>query len=1205
MDIGQKLGKKIVKKSVKGIKDINKEVQVQIGLKEVVKIDRYEAELVPVRQRTQLKIGSKVKTLKHPNTTHAYGELSIYHNKVATVVSFPSGGKMVRLRFEDGNLQHWRYEDLRVHPTEMNDGAPVHHIYGKTHAKPSASGVRSGAKWLDPDQPPPMSTPRDSPAGSLAGDDASQGDGSGDAQQQRRLSRVSEEEAAKAAADPDDLAYDADPVKEAQRLGEWVEAADPKTGRPYWWHSETRKTTWNIEDVVGRDVAGGGVGGGKRAPPVYLPEKIVVEGKEGAMARTFGVPGMYRRQEADVNGMPLYRSEKADRWLFSTEGGHWAFTASRDDFFELSRAEGRDPSGSLGHSVRSVHSVRSSVQGESGAATLVIALEGHGGRAPDASTEWIVSSNGESVGAAAHPWKADAAQCALDVFYLLHARQHAHKAGKLAEQIHSGRYTTAEVLGKLCQTYSVDDVPAWTSRDPPKAVMRHVLGELLRAEGVAKAEWGHVDTIAARVSSQKTMDSEVAKLCERQGADPADWVGPYPLALRGPFLSEDAIRLRVEALRATEGGPNASTVSADEVVERVLGGGERFDAVMAQCCRALSVEPEPWLEQTPVGVVLWLISSFFNAYDPGGRGGEAAPIAADIADGKFTIDDVMRQLCARWRDRGAEETLWVGEYPAAVRRIAGHAEATGTNTLMHGRGLVGEGGTRVAAATATSRGEGGGGGGGGGASGSMREAAEAARFKMMAFQEMQGMTEHVQPAEHIEQKLRASSDAADFEARMDVVLEEYMRLCDVPSQLRYLWRGRDPVALLRYRFDRMAESCAAPPRVAEPLRDALIQQCSAGTLAPPAAVEQFALRLGCRAADWAGPFPPALRGAGATRNPDEAAPPAHGGGGGGGSRLRGRVSAATASTAPAWETVRGASGSAGSVAAPSEQLGESALPQASDSVAARSSGSVRGAGELRRDSRDLRRQKIQDGERRGGGDVLEDSLFAATDEGAAGAAAAASPARRRQQETRLLPQAEPPLPLQDPQTPASQAEPRTLGSMQGSRVGRSFTQRVSLVLNVFHEVNGLGFAKIPVWVEQIVTADSPVDSLQGTLRNLCERNGIDPAPWLGQRPIGVLRYVLTEFFTTFDPQSLATVPQYVEMALSPLSSLAAVLVHLCETYGVDKEDWAGDYPAFFKKKAEASQRRCERLQLPLDTPVERQQGKDPFRSDVGHLMFML
>eukprot|EP00754_Rhynchopus_humris_P004380 Rhum_TRINITY_DN12236_c0_g1::Rhum_TRINITY_DN12236_c0_g1_i1::g.50372::m.50372 len=1203
MDIGQKLGKKIVKKSVKGIKDINKEVQVQIGLKEVVKIDRYEAELVPVRQRTQLKIGCKVKTLKHPSTTHAYGELSIYHNKLATVVSFPSGGKMVRLRFEDGNLQHWRYEDLRIHPTEMNDGAPIHHIYGKTHAKPSASGIRSGAKWLDPDQPPPMSTPRDSPAGSLAGDDASQGDGSasGDSPQQRRLSRVSEEEAAKAAAaaaaaatDPDDLAYDADPVKEAQRLGEWVEAADPKTGRPYWWHSETRKTTWNIEDVVGRDVAGGVGGGGKKGPPVYLPEKIVVDAKEGAKARTFGVPGMYRRQDADVNGMPLYRSEKADRWLFSTEGGHWAFTATRDDFFELSRAEGgRDAAGGLGQSVRSAHSARSSLPGES--ATLVIALEGHGGRAPDASTDWIVNSNGESVGALVHPWKADAAQCALDVFYLLHARQHAHKAGKLAEQVHSGRYTTAEVLGKLCQTYSVDDAPAWTSRDPPKAVVRHILSELLRAEGVAKAEWGHVDTIAARVSSQKTMDSEVAKLCEKQGADAADWVGPYPLALRCPFLSEDAIRLRVEALRATEGGPNASTVSADEVVERVLGGGERFDAVMAQCCRTLGVEPEPWLEQTPVGVVLWLISSFFNAYDPGGRGGEAAPIAADIADGKFTIDDVMRQLCSRWRDRGAEEALWVGEYPEAVRRIAGHAEGTGTNALMHGRGLVGEGGTRVA--TTTSRGEG---GGRGGASGSLREAAEAARFKMMAFQEMQGMTEHVQPAEHLEQKLRASADAADFEARMDEVLEEYMRLCDVPSQLRYLWRGRDPVALLRYRFDRMAESCAAPPRVAEPLRDSLIQQCSAGTLAPPAAIEQFALRLGCRAADWAGPFPPALRGAGAVRSPDEAAPPVHG------SRLRGRGSAATASTAPAWETVRGASGSAGSAAPSGRLLGDSVLPQASDSIAARSSG-TRGARDLRRDSRDLRQQRIQDGERRGEGDVLEDSLFAATDEGAADGAAGAvsSPVRQRHKETRVLPQPEPPLPLQDPQTPASQAAPRTLGSMQGSRVGRSFTQRVSLVLNVFHEVNGLGFAKIPVWVEQIVTADSPVDSLQGTLRNLCERNGIDPAPWLGQRPLGVLRYVLTEFFTTFDPQSLATVPQYVEMALSPLSSLAAVLMHLCETYGVDKEDWAGDYPAFFKKKAEASQRRCERLQLPLDTPVERQQGKDALRSDVGHLMFML
>eukprot|EP00754_Rhynchopus_humris_P004381 Rhum_TRINITY_DN12236_c0_g2::Rhum_TRINITY_DN12236_c0_g2_i1::g.50380::m.50380 len=488
MDIGQKLGKKIVKKSVKGIKDINKEVQVQIGLKEVVKIDRYEAELVPVRQRTQLKIGCKVKTLKHPSTTHAYGELSIYHNKLATVVSFPSGGKMVRLRFEDGNLQHWRYEDLRIHPTEMNDGAPIHHIYGKTHAKPSASGIRSGAKWLDPDQPPPMSTPRDSPAGSLAGDDASQGDGSasGDSPQQRRLSRVSEEEAAKAAAaaaaaatDPDDLAYDADPVKEAQRLGEWVEAADPKTGRPYWWHSETRKTTWNIEDVVGRDVAGGVGGGGKKGPPVYLPEKIVVDAKEGAKARTFGVPGMYRRQDADVNGMPLYRSEKADRWLFSTEGGHWAFTATRDDFFELSRAEGgRDAAGGLGQSVRSAHSARSSLPGES--ATLVIALEGHGGRAPDASTDWIVNSNGESVGALVHPWKADAAQCALDVFYLLHARQHAHKAGKLAEQVHSGRYTTAEVLGKLCQTYSVDDAPAWTSRDPPKAVVRHILSTRTR-----------------------------------------------------------------------------------------------------------------------------------------------------------------------------------------------------------------------------------------------------------------------------------------------------------------------------------------------------------------------------------------------------------------------------------------------------------------------------------------------------------------------------------------------------------------------------------------------------------------------------------------------------------------------------------------------------------------------------------------------------
>ena len=1070
--------KKTLKYGNKKIHNVGEQLQVQVGLKKQHR-EEQDAGMIVVRARHQLRLGARVLTLKHPTSPYSYGKLSIYHNKPARIVSFPPGEKFIRLRFEDGSLLNWMFEDVKVDPEELAllDNEPNHHL-----AIPLASSAekRTDVKWLDPKNPPPA-------------DDKSPSfrpDASEDGQDIDDIVAPPTTVIAPGGGG-DDLAQDVDVVAEALRAGDWVESFDPKTNRKYWWNADTRATTWDLRAMLeGRATA-------DTLPP-YFPEKLQMHCPD--IFHRIG--GTYRRQQGLINELPYWYSFTTGRWLYSTPDGRWALTNSREDFFaETDKAA---------------------------SPTYIVASTAHKGTAPATGIEWIPqSTRGEVLDIAIDAFSADFAHFVFDVFYLTNAPQQAGKAGKLAESVHSGAHNLEKVLRKLCTSYQVKHED-W-DQEMPRAVVNYVLQRHLQDKRIEKATWYQTDIIAARIKDQDTMAKEMVKLCEKTGGDVQEWTGPYPLALRYPELTQDEIRFRVEALRAVEGGENRNLVNADDVIERVLVDGERFDSVMTSCCVALGVVDYPaWTELVPKGLVTWVISTFFNTYDPEGKGGEADPISKDVSEKRFTLDEVMMQLCSRWRDKGAESGLWTGEYPEAMRRVVKHKLAPEENPLLN----VSTKRRAEDFETPDSH--------------TLRTAAEAMRFKLAAFDQTHGISGVVQPIEHLEPEMRKAKSTQSFERRMEEVLEEYMKLCDISSPYRYLWRGRDPPALLRYRFDKLIETKSKEPQKYDALRDDLLAQVAHGDITVDEGVEELCRVLHCSPPPWIGPYPKALQAQqeASIAPPEDLPPPPV-------------VSAARERAPP--QSVELPRSAPQSVELPLPQSRRpSAPPSDTDSSI------------VPDPSPSPRRVRMQ---------TPTPSVASARSP----ALSFDSPDRpgfynkpNAQKPFKIL---KGPIDTQNPEPPPYIIEGASAPSSAPSSApgGYELMNRIAFHLNVFHDVMGLRFGKVKTWVEIAMQSPDPKGAFQKTMRDLCKKHNADARMWCGDHPHAVYEYVLAEFFATYDPESSGEVPSLVAAASSNIVNLQGVLAQLCAGYNVPTDYWEGEYPQYFKLKAEASRRRIDRL----------------------------
>eukprot|EP01060_Flectonema_neradi_P002166 TRINITY_DN11316_c0_g1_i2.p1 TRINITY_DN11316_c0_g1~~TRINITY_DN11316_c0_g1_i2.p1 ORF type:complete len:302 (+),score=62.60 TRINITY_DN11316_c0_g1_i2:74-979(+) len=259
---------------------IQKATHIPLGGKHTVK----EKVLISVRLRDELPIGVVVKTMKEPKSTNNYGKVQEYMDKEAVVVSYLPGNRMIRLRFNDGSIRAWMFEDVLVSPTDIQHIKDEQQEYCPAKSSAGGTGLRRGS---DP----------------LINEDEKDAKGEG--------KETPKDEAATKTPKQDDLTTALDPVVQAVRNGEWVEGKDASTGRTYWWNAETREATWDLRKIlVGPD------GEPTKQQPRYFPRHLIVEAS-GDYA------GIYGQTNTLVNDLPSWYNRANKLWLFSTVNRHW------------------------------------------------------------------------------------------------------------------------------------------------------------------------------------------------------------------------------------------------------------------------------------------------------------------------------------------------------------------------------------------------------------------------------------------------------------------------------------------------------------------------------------------------------------------------------------------------------------------------------------------------------------------------------------------------------------------------------------------------------------------------------------------------------------------------------------------------------------------------------------------------------------------
>ena len=245
-----------------------------------------EKVVISVKLRDELPIGVTVKTMKEPKSTNNYGKVQEYMDKEGVVVSYLPGNHMIRLRFKDGSIRAWMFEDVLVSPTDIQHIEEEREEFCPAKSSAGGTGLRKGDDPLDP---PEKSSETD----------------------EKPTEIKDKKKAISSKPEHDDLTTALDPVVQAVRNGEWIEGKDATSGRPYWWNADSRETTWDLRKIlVGPD------GEPIRAQPRYYPRQLVIE-TEGEHS------GVYGQTNTLVNDLPSWYNRANKFWLFSTVNHHW------------------------------------------------------------------------------------------------------------------------------------------------------------------------------------------------------------------------------------------------------------------------------------------------------------------------------------------------------------------------------------------------------------------------------------------------------------------------------------------------------------------------------------------------------------------------------------------------------------------------------------------------------------------------------------------------------------------------------------------------------------------------------------------------------------------------------------------------------------------------------------------------------------------
>eukprot|EP01064_Diplonema_japonicum_P006255 TRINITY_DN1416_c2_g1_i1.p1 TRINITY_DN1416_c2_g1~~TRINITY_DN1416_c2_g1_i1.p1 ORF type:complete len:1031 (+),score=165.03 TRINITY_DN1416_c2_g1_i1:178-3270(+) len=591
-------------------------------------------------------------------------------------------------------------------------------------------------------------------------------------------------------------------LKTAIEDGGWVEETDLRTNRKYWWNKSTRERTWDVSKTLDIEEA---------PPPVAIPDKMIATSEFPTHdTPPVDIDGIFSKcVDRTVNEHPLWENHEKRCWLFSTVDGRWAMTD-------------HDPKPS-----------------EDEERFLAHASTKHNGKLPtEMGEQWVIGDE-EYCQISFGRVKTDAVMFLFDVFYDRHAPENSGKAAKLVQSITAGTHTLQAVVEKLCSHYHIED-SAWTG-NPPKELIRHRVSEYVKRNNVSSASWLHVDAIVARATTPEALDREMINICKKSGGDPAEWIGDYPTALREPTPSEDRIRFNLAGMLRAAGSDEVERL--DEAVERVLHDGERFSSVMTQNAVELDLDWREWRALTPIHIVNWTVSTFFGIYDPSGTGGETEPIAEAVSNGKYTLDTVMQQLCKNWKDRGADEAEWTGDYPMAMR--------PGYTVTRKAPVVVPIPPAAVLKTQKTS-------GPRGPAVSDMKLAMLGNKFRLFAFENMHKKeleTVPSAPTDHLQLAIRQANTPEDLTTRIDRTLQSYLNQCKIDGAHHYLWLGSEPPALVRFRFD-----CLLGPNKGRfgSVRDETIHKIARKEITVDEGTAMLCKLTGREESEWVGPFPKAL-----------------------------------------------------------------------------------------------------------------------------------------------------------------------------------------------------------------------------------------------------------------------------------------------------------------------------------------------------------
>eukprot|EP00659_Diplonema_papillatum_P015583 gene15583-23787_t len=784
--------------------------------------------------RSQLRVGMNVLTQKQPTTDYHHPKAGLYLSKVAKIVALLPGHRLVRLRFEDGCLQNWDFKDLLARVDEL---APMAWL-PKPALDPTPEYVHRKSlqqaldeEWeaskadeqaaSEPEVPPPPS-PSAPPVPAVAGPKLGEGEV--------------------------DLADERDPFVEALTVGGWQQAFDPVTSRVYYWQTDTRARTWDLRALLEKETDRDE----DEALVLPFPRRLSIT------PTTHRASGLFIKQAQQVNGTPVWHNRKSKWYLFATVGGCYVLSDSADDFkkTEARMAPFREclcvPVNGMPvwHNRKSNWYLFATMSGcyalsdsaddfkkteaeLTASKTLLLSGTTHGGQPPTVVQSWTAGEGRVEERASVKESASEALFFLLDCFYEIHAPAHAGKVGTLVKSIEAGRISLDAVLQRLCKMYNAS-MKEWTG-SPCKALVRHRVAMFTKKLRVSTASWNQVEVVVARAVTPAHLDKEMVKMCRRFNGVAADWVGSYPNALRYPDLSADSILARAHALRASCGAVQRKAVSPSAIVKRVLEDGERYDTVLQAICAEVGVEDyAEWTKVVPTGLVEWVVRGFFEVYDPSGSGGTVEYVAKDVSSGKYTLDEVMMHLCSRWTDKGARFEDWTGDYPSALKELTAQRRAP-----------------KKAHDAAEAAPE------------ALRHIALHTQFKMHAFVHMHKLPlDLTRPADHLDKALRSSSTATQFTRYVNGVMEDYMDRAWLPKEQKYVWRGPNPAALVKFRLDALVErheKDAAEAGEVKALKEALLQRVLKDGEALDKAVGILCGKLDAPATKWTGPFPAALR----------------------------------------------------------------------------------------------------------------------------------------------------------------------------------------------------------------------------------------------------------------------------------------------------------------------------------------------------------